>query len=181
MMFRFKQFSRSSYMVVTASAALAFWAPSLLAQGKAANSHDGNAPVNYAADRIELQDKAKRVLLSGNVDITQDTLRLRSARALVLYIDDGGIKIQRMDASGGVNVVRGNESATSDLATYDFNRRIITMIGHVTLHRGNDVSNAERMVIDLDNHQSTLASSAKPGAGDGSGRVFGRFDVPKKK
>ena len=33
--------------------------------------HNSNAPVNYAADRIELQDRQNRVVLSGNVDITQ--------------------------------------------------------------------------------------------------------------
>jgi lipopolysaccharide export system protein LptA len=40
-------------------------------------NNDSNSPVDYAADRIEVQDKAKRVLLTGNVDITQDDLRLR--------------------------------------------------------------------------------------------------------
>jgi len=163
-------------MSVCLSAA-ALLADPLAAQEKQANPFDSNAPVNYAADRIELQDKAQRVLLSGNVDITQDNLRMRADRTIVSYIDDKGVKIQRMDASGNVMVNRGDESATGNLATYDFNRRVITMVGHVVLRRGRDVSNAERMVIDLENHHSSLTSSSAPANG---GRVFGQFEVPKK-
>ena len=32
------------------------------------SDHNSNAPVNYAADRIELQDKQNRVLLTGESD-----------------------------------------------------------------------------------------------------------------
>jgi lipopolysaccharide export system protein LptA len=51
------------------------------AQGIA--GYNSDAPVNYAADRIELQDKQKRVVLSGNVSITQGELSLRAARTTV--------------------------------------------------------------------------------------------------
>ena len=33
----------------------------------AQSRHDSNAPINFGADHIELQDKANRALLSGNV------------------------------------------------------------------------------------------------------------------
>lgn len=155
----------------------ALGADPVAAQEKQSSPFNNNAPVNYAADRIELQDKAQRVYLSGNVDITQDNLRMRADRTVVAYINDNGVKIQRMDASGNVMVNRGDESATGNLATYDFNRRVITMVGHVVLRRGRDISNAERMVIDLDNHHSSLSSSSTPANG---GRVFGQFEVPKK-
>src|SRR5262245_45893740 len=91
--------------------------------------HNSDAPVDYAADRIELQDKQNRVVLSGNVDITQAELRLRAARTTVAYTNTGSLKIQRIDATGGVNVTRGGETARGDAAVYDFNRRIITMAG----------------------------------------------------
>ena len=99
---------------------------------------NSNAPVNYEADRIELQDKQKRVILSGNVDIIQGDLRLKAARTTVAYIDNGGVKIQRIDATGGVTVTRGNETARGNVAIYDFNRRLITMVGNVALRRGSD-------------------------------------------
>ena len=60
--------------------------------------HNSNAPVNYAADRIELQDRQNRVVLSGNVDITQAGLRLQAARTQVNYSDAGSVSIQRITA-----------------------------------------------------------------------------------
>ena len=66
--------------------------------------HNSNAPVDYAANRIELQDRQNRVVLSGNVQITQANLRLNAARTIVDYTDAGSLSIQRISATGGVTV-----------------------------------------------------------------------------
>lgn len=153
---------------------------------QAITGHDSNAPVNYAADRIELQDKAKRVVLSGNVDISQGDLRMRAARTTVAYTDAGSLKIQRLDATGGVTVTRGNESARGDVAVYDFNRRIITLAGGVALRRGTDTLNGGRLVMDLNSGISSIdgragGSSSAVGTSTGrGGRVSGSFSVPKR-
>ena len=153
---------------------------------QAITGHDSNAPVNYAADRIELQDKAKRVVLSGNVDITQGDLKMRAARTTVAYTDADALKIQRLDATGGVTVTRGTESARGDVAVYDFNRRIITMAGSVSLRRGTDTLNGGRLVMDLNTGVSSVdgraggSSSALGGPSGGGGRVSGSFSVPKR-
>ena len=149
-------------------------------------AHNSNAPVDYAADRIELQDRQKRVVLSGNVDITQAGLRLKAARTTVAYSDSGALAIQRIDATGGVVVTRGSEQARGDVAIYDFNRRIITMAGNVALRRGSDTLNGGRLVIDLNTGVSSVdgrggGSSSAVGASTGSGgRVSGTFSVPKR-
>ena len=154
-----------------------------LANAQGLASHNSDAPVNYAADHIELLDKENRVLLSGNVDITQDDLRMRAARGTVAYTNNGGVKIQRLDASGDVTVTRGEQTARGDVATYDFNRRIITMVGNVVLHRGGDSMNGARMVIDLNTGLSTVDGRGLGGSRNGGagGRVSGSFAVPKKK
>lgn len=136
---------------------------------------NSNAPVNYVADRIELQDKQKRVILTGNVDVSQGDLRLHAGRTTVAYTNDGGVKIQRIDASGGVVVSRGNETGRGDVAVYDFNRRVITMVGGVSLRRGADTLNGQRLVFDL---ATGLASVT--GGGGTAGRVSGSFTVPKQ-
>lgn len=148
---------------------------------------NSDAPVDYAADRIELQDKQKRVVLSGNVNIAQGDLRLRAGRTTVAYIDNGGVKIQRIDASGGVIVTRGGETARGDVGIYDFNRRVITMVGNVTLNRGADNLSGGRLVIDLasgissvDGRGSGGSSAVGAPAGSGGGRVSGSFTVPSR-
>lgn len=150
----------------------------LSAQGIA--NHNSDAPVNYLADRIEVQDKAKRVVLSGNVDISQTDLRLQAARTTVAYSDVGGIKIDRIDATGGVQVTRGNENARGDLAVYDFGRNIITMTGNVALNRGGDTLNGGRLVIDLESGLSSVDGRSGANGGAVAGRVSGTFAVRKK-
>jgi lipopolysaccharide export system protein LptA len=150
------------------------------------SGHNSNAPVDYAADRIELQDRAKRVVLSGNVDITQGNLRMRAARTTVAYTDANALRVQRIDATGGVTVTRGGESARGNVAVYDFNRRIITLVGNVSLRRGSDTLNGGRLVMDLNTGVSSVdgraggSSSAVGGAGQGGGRVSGSFSVPQR-
>ena len=135
-------------------AALVFTPVSVTAQSLM--NHNSNAPVDYAADRIELQDRANRVLLSGNVDITQAGLRLQAARMTVAYRNAGGIEIDRIDANGGVVVTKGEERASGNVGIYDFNKRIITLIGDVALRQGGNTLNGGRMVIDLTTGRSTV-------------------------
>lgn len=149
--------------------------------------HNSDAPVNYAADRIELQDKQNRVVLSGNVAIDQGSLRLKAARTTVAYTDEGSLKIQRIDATGGVLVTRGDETARGEVAIYDFNRRIITMVGNVALRRGSDTLNGGRLVIDLASGITSVdgrSGGASPAVGtsdsNSGGRVSGSFSVPKR-
>lgn len=146
-------------------------------------AHDSRAPVSYAADRIELQDRQNRIILAGNVQLQQAGLALSSARMLVNYDDAGELRIDRITASGGVNIARGNERATGDVAVYDFNRRVITMAGNVRLRRGSDTLNGGRLVIDLQTGLSSVegapgGSGGASGSG-GTGRVTGSFAVPQ--
>lgn len=159
-------------------------------QAQAIAGHNSNAPVNTAADRMELQDRENRVILSGNVVIDQANLQLRSARTVINYSDAGSLRIDRLTATGGVIVTRGSESASGDTAIYDFNRRIITMAGNVKLRRGGDRLSGGRLVIDLRSGLSSIDGSAAastadkdPRDGNGAtsrgGRVTGSFAVPQ--
>jgi lipopolysaccharide export system protein LptA len=144
---------------------------------QAIGNYNSKAPVNYAADRIELQDRQDRVVLSGNVDITQDNLRMRAARTIVDYTNTDSLKIQRITATGGVQVNRADQTAKGNVAVYDFNRRIITMAGDVALRRGTDTLNGQRLVMDLNTGVSNV--DGKGGAGSPGGRVSGTFSVPQ--
>jgi lipopolysaccharide export system protein LptA len=168
---------RAPYAFALALVAGAGLSTGMAAQGQGLAGFDSNQPVDYQADRIELQDRQKRVILTGNVDIRQGDLQMHAARTTVAYTSEGGIKIQQIDANGGVVVTRGNESGRGDLAVYDFNRRIITMVGGVSLRRGDSTLNGQRLVIDL----TTGIASVNGGVGgSGKGRVSGSFTVPKQ-
>lgn len=168
------------------AAAVIAGAGTLLAETRI--SHDSDAPVDFNAGHMELQDKQKRVVLTGDVVITQAELRLTADRTLMAYTDAGKLTLQRVDANGHVVVTRNDERASSDLAVYDLTRKIITMVGHVALNRRNgDTLGGGRLVIDLntgissiDGHAATSEIGAPGAAPAPQGRVSGTFNVPKK-
>lgn len=163
----------------------------VLATSAAAQSrHDSNAPINFGADHIELQDKANRALLSGNVSVQQAEMTLNSARMTVAYTGqfvDGSPQVSRLDAAGNVVVTRPQQIARSQFAVYDLNKRIITMLGTVSLLQGGNTVNGARLTINLDTGRAVVDGSSvspRPG-GDASvtgrgGRVTGTFSVPKR-
>ncbi|CAN5343829.1 hypothetical protein BH09PSE3_BH09PSE3_04820 [soil metagenome] len=158
------------------------------AMSQALKGHDTNAPVDFAADRIEVQDKANRAVLAGNVHVTQGNMVLDAARMTVAYtgqMQGGTPSVQRLDASGGVTVRSPDQTARGNFGIYDLNRRIITMLGAVTLIQGNNTVRGGRLVIDLNSGRSVMDGSAVDGAAGttstAGGRVTGRFTVPQRK
>ncbi|WP_395392289.1 LptA/OstA family protein [Novosphingobium sp. BL-8A] len=151
--------------------ALAVFAATQQLGAQALSGHDSNAPVDFGADRIEMQDKQNRVILTGNVDITQTDLRMRAARTVIDLANTKQFQVNRITSSGSVVVTRQDQTATGDTAIYDLNQRIITMVGNATLKRaGGDTLRGGRFVIDL---KSGVSSAS-------GGRVTGTFNVPKK-
>ncbi|MCW2349278.1 lipopolysaccharide export system protein LptA [Sphingobium sp. B1D7B] len=151
-----------------------------VADAQVLRGHNTRAPVDFSADRIEVQDRADRVVVSGNVQVTQAGMTMTAQRLTVAYHNTGGIEIDRLDASGGVVVTRGNERASGSVAIYDLNRRLITMIGNVQLNQGGNRLTGSRLVIDLASGRSTVDGSAAggaPGTTQSGGRVSGTFQV----
>ncbi len=147
-----------------------------VAPASAQRAHDSAAPVDIAADHSLLDDKAKRAILSGNVEVRQAELTVRAERATLAYtgqVVDGDPQIDRIDASGGVTITRPDQRATSRYAVYDLNRRTILLLGGVVLTQGQNVTRGERITLDLG--ASTAQLEAAPGE-----RVTGRFSVPKR-
>ncbi len=159
---------------------MAALASNSVARAQSIAAFNSNQPVSYAADRIELQDRQNRVVLSGNVEITQGDMRLTAARTTVAYSDVGSLQIQRIDATGGVTVTRGNERASGSAGIYDFNRRLIILSGGVALRRDGDTLNGGRLVIDLNSGLSSVdGAGANARGGQPGGRVSGTFSVPE--
>jgi lipopolysaccharide export system protein LptA len=166
-----------------AAAAVAY-SPVLGQEGTSAlKGHDSDAPVDVAADRIEVQDRADRAIFSGNVDVRQGNLRLNSSRLTVAYSNTGGIEIRRLEASGGVTLRSPSESARSQFAIYDLDERLVTMIGGVELTRGDSHVQGGRLVLDLDSGRAVMdgGTAGAPGTQSSGGRVTGRFTVPARR
>ena len=154
--------------------------------------HNTDAPIDFGADHIELQDRANRAVLSGSVSVKQAEMTLNAARMTVAYtgqVVGGSPQVSRLDASGGVTVRRPDQTARSQYAIYDLNRRVITMLGAVTLTQGANTVNGGRLTINLDTGRAVIDGSSVAGssgaAGEGTtqrsgGRVTGTFSVPNR-
>lgn len=171
--------------------ALLFLSLLLAAPVTAQMAHNSNAPIDFGANTIELQDKANRAVLSGNVSVKQAEMNLNAARMTVTYtgqVVGGNPQVSRLDASGGVTVRRPDQTARSQYAIYDLNRRVITMLGAVTLTQAGNTVNGGRLTINLDTGRAVIDGSSVRGSSGAagststapSGRVTGTFSVPKR-
>ena len=163
----------------------------LAGAAQAQTAHNSAAPINFGADHIELQDKANRAVLSGKVSVKQAEMTLNAARMTVSYtgqVVDGSPQVSRLDASGGVTVTRPDQTARSNFAVYDLNKRVVTMLGAVTLIQAGNTVNGGRLTINLDTGRAVIDGSSVRGGGaaaggmttSGGGRVSGTFSVPKR-
>jgi lipopolysaccharide export system protein LptA len=158
------------------------------ARAQALANHNSNAPVDFAAGSIEVQDRADRVVLAGNVRVTQAGLTVTAPRMTVAYTRSGGTDVNRLDATGGVTVVKGDETAKGNVAIYDLDRRLITMVGNVELRQRGNHLRGGRLVIDLTSGRATVdgrgaarGPDGNPVQGGTGGRVTGTFTVPERK
>ncbi|MGR4891619.1 LptA/OstA family protein [Sphingopyxis sp. LARHCG72] len=158
------------------------------AHAQALANHNSNAPVDFAAGSIEVQDRADRVVLAGNVRVTQAGLTVTAPRMTVAYTRSGGTDVNRLDATGGVTVVKGDETAKGNVAIYDLDRRLITMVGNVELRQRGNHLRGGRLVIDLTSGRATVdgrgaarGPDGNPVQGGTGGRVTGTFTVPERK
>lgn len=172
--------TRSLYLgLLAAVASAALFSSASPAQS--IRNHNSNAPVNFDAGALELQDRADRVVLTGGVTATQAGLTMKANRVTAAYSSNGGIDVNRLDATGGVTITKDDLRATSSAAIYDLDSSLITLIGNVNLVQGSNRLNGGRLVIDLNSGRSTINGGGAPGVTNSGGRVTGTFTVPQRK
>jgi len=123
----------------------------------------------------------------GNVQVVHGDVRMRADR-MVLKFNPGRVKsLKLLEAIGKVEVLRGEERAVGDHATYDPDRRIITLTGKASLGSGGNSIGGESVVVYLAERRAEVkGGNARTGE---SGRVRAVIDPesldllnePKKK
>ena len=171
---------------------LSLLATPLLAQAASApsktNGFNSNAPIDIASDRIEVQDRANRAIWVGNVHAVQGDMTMDAARMTVAYrkaaTPGADPEIQRIDASGNVIVLKPGQRARGDFGIYDLDKKIITLIGNVTLTRDTNTVRGARLVIDQNTGRATVDGNNVGGTtgstASSGGRVTGHFTVPPR-
>ena len=135
-------------------------------------SSNRGTPVRIQAASLEVRDKDKKAVFSGNVQVVQGDTKLTSKTLTVFYEGDpanpgapvaqgkgeGQQQMRRMEAKGGVKVTQKDQIATGDTADYDVRANTITLNGNVVVTRGEDVLRGSRLVVDLTSGVSKVDS-----------------------
>lgn len=104
-------------------------------------------PVEVTADNLAVSQSDGTAVFTGNVLIGQGEMRLSAPRVLVVYLQDQS-GIERLQASGGVTLVSGEDAAEASNADYNIESGLIEMQGDVLLVQGRNALTADKMFVD---------------------------------
>lgn len=142
-------------------------------------SSNSGEPVNIEADKLDVDDKNKIAVFSGNVLVTQGEVTLQTNELHVEYAgentDSQQQQIKRLEARGALVVTQLEDSLTGDWAIFEMADELVTVGGDVVVSQGGNVLRGSKLVINLKTGQTQMEASP----GETNTRVRGLF-VPKK-
>ncbi|GAB2796180.1 lipopolysaccharide transport periplasmic protein LptA [Halomonas shantousis] len=129
---------------------------------------DASAPIEIAADRLELSERQGTAVYSGNVDMQQGSMKLRAERVEIQRNDSG--QVTRVTATGGADrayleqkpapedpVVKG----WGKTIIYHAGERRVELIDQAELHQGGDTFNGAYVEYFLDRRQVQARSQTQ--------------------
>lgn len=160
-------------------------------QGFAKNK---DQPVQIEAAALEVRDKDKMAVFTGNVIVTQGDTVMKCKELRVFYDQDdpkastkssatkgggtmkaaqpgpgGRQSIRRLEARGGVVVTTKDQTATGATGIFEMKTNTVTLMGGVVITQGTNVLKGERLVVDLNTNFAKVEG----------GRVQGLFSTNK--
>lgn len=158
-------------------------------QGFATNK---DQPIQIEAASLEVRDKDKRAVFTGNVVVTQGDTVMKCEELHVFYDQDdpkgaakgspkggtmkaaqpgpgGRQSIRRLEARRKVQVTTKDQTATGALGVFEMKTNTVTLSGGVVITQGANVLKGERLVVDLTTNFAKVEG----------GRVQGLFSTNK--
>ncbi|NLH80464.1 MAG: lipopolysaccharide transport periplasmic protein LptA [Phyllobacteriaceae bacterium] len=132
---------------------------------------NGKEPIQIEADSLEVLDKDRNAVFTGNVHVLQKDTVLKTQRLRVFYAGNGAAdlaqaggsqSIRRFEAEGKVLISQKDQTVTGEKGWFDMTTQTAQITGNVVLTQGKNVARGDRLSIDLKSGQYKL---------DGAGRV----------
>ncbi|MEM9332113.1 MAG: LptA/OstA family protein [Pseudomonadota bacterium] len=122
---------------------------------------DNDEPVNIEAERLEILDKEKVAILTGNVRVIQGTSTVSGKEMRVFYLrgkerEKTRSGIERIEINGGVAIKSDENRATADKAVIDLVENVATLMGNVNLSQGDNIAKACSLWVDLETRNTKL-------------------------
>ncbi|WP_136067010.1 lipopolysaccharide transport periplasmic protein LptA [Modicisalibacter radicis] len=155
-------------MMRTLLAALSLSGAALLAAPALALDSDANQPINIAADRLDLDDRAGTAVYTGDVDMQQGSMKLTAQRVEIERNDQG--EVTRVTATGDAERAYLEQRPAPDdplvkgwgeTIIYHAGERRVELVGQAELHQASDTFNGAYVEYFLDNRQVQARSQAQ--------------------
>lgn len=125
------------------------------------NSDD---PVQIQGDKLTMLEEQGQALVEGNVEVVQGDTVLRTSKMTIYYdksadtsINGGNAAIDRLEASGGVNIQSGTQIATGEQGTFDMKSQVLTLSGkRVTLTDQGNVATGCKLTVTMSDNKAKL-------------------------
>jgi lipopolysaccharide export system protein LptA len=152
-------------------------------------SQNRDKPVKINATELEVHDKDKMAVFSGDVHLVQGDTSLRSS-SLVVYYDDqppppqpapppsksgskGGAasaqitpqqnqQLKKVEAKGNVIVTQKDQTATGNEGVFDMRANTVTIQGSVVITRGPNIMKGDRLTVNMNTGDSAMTCSPPP-------------------
>lgn len=124
-------------------------------------------PISVEADHLEVFDKEKRAVYSGNVVVVQGESTMKSGKMIVYYANEGqdgassqpaqnaapalgnGNSLRRLETFDGTTIVSKDQIAVGNQGVYDKESNRMVLTGNVALTQNGNVTKGEKLVYDL--------------------------------
>ncbi|MCI5077903.1 LptA/OstA family protein [Oricola sp.] len=134
---------------------------------------DSNRPVQIEGDQLEVLEDQGKAVFNGNVRVAQDKTVLRTGRLVIHYASGGSggsitssaSKIEKLEATGGVNIQNGTQVATGDTGVFDMRTEVLVLSGkRVTLSEGGNVATGCKLTVSMKDGRAKLQGCGDSGS-----------------
>jgi lipopolysaccharide export system protein LptA len=119
---------------------------------------------------LEIDNKARTVLFTGDVDARKSTFTIKCRQMLLYYQDDAevdaetaeGMKVEKAEATGDVVITRADGGrAMADKAVYYQAEEKIVLTGNPVVKQGKDFVEGSRIIFFVRENRSVVEGSDK--------------------
>jgi lipopolysaccharide export system protein LptA len=147
-------------------------------------SQNRDKPVKINAAELEVHDKDKIAVFSGDVHLIQGDTSMRSSKLVVFYDDQPpppapapksgkgaqastqitpqqNQQIKRVEARGSVIVTQKDQTATGNEGIFDMRANTVTMQGNVLISQGTSVIRGDKLTVNMTTGDAAVTAAEK--------------------
>ncbi len=121
---------------------------------------NGKDPIQIEADSLDVMDRDRNAVFTGNVNVRQRDTVLKTQRLKVFYegkAADGvsqaaatsNQQIRRFEAEGRILINQKDQTVTGDHGWFDMRSQTAQITGQVVLTQGKNVARGDKLSVDL--------------------------------